>query len=193
MLWVCLDRAASTATRLGGFETAEIDRWRAEAADLRAEYERESWDEDRGAWMQGYGSDILDAAVLRTVLFGALDPSDPRLSSTLDAIDRELSDGDLVYRYHMEDGLEGAEATFTACSFWRAGVLALVGRTAIAKSLFERLLARANDVGIFAEEIDAATGEQRGNLPQAFTHMCVINHAVRLEEAIERFGLPGTA
>lgn len=189
MLWVCLDRAVKTAEKLGGFDADELRRWRAEADDLRAEYERETWDEARGAYMQAYGSKVLDAAVLRTVLFGALDAQDERTLRTLSAIERELSEGDLVYRYRMSDGLEGDEATFTACAFWRVGVMALAGRTRPAKALFERLLDRCNDVGLFAEEIDAATGEQRGNLPQGFTHMCVINHAVRLQQAIDRYGL----
>jgi GH15 family glucan-1,4-alpha-glucosidase len=189
LLWVTLDRAVKTAKRLGGIDDDCIAEWRCVADDLRDEYERCTWNEGRGAYMQGYGSDVLDAAVLRTVLFGALDPADPRTLRTLDAVERELSEGDLTYRYRMDDGLEGDEGTFTACAFWRVGVMALAGRTASAKAMFERLLTRSNDVGLFAEEIDAATGEQRGNVPQAFTHMCVINHAVRLEQAIAEFGL----
>lgn len=189
MLWVALDRAVRTAERLGGFEDEELGHWRAAADALRAEYEREAWNEARGAWMQGYGSDVLDAAVLRTVLFDALDPHDPRTARTLDAIERELTDGDLTYRYHMDDGFDGQEATFTACAFWRVGTMAMMGRIGEAQALFDRLLARSNDVGLFAEEIDVATGEQRGNLPQGFTHMCVINHAVRLDDYLSRSGL----
>jgi GH15 family glucan-1,4-alpha-glucosidase len=192
LLWVALDRAVKMGQRMGGFAPAQLQEWRHAADALRAEYEREAWNEARGAWMQAYGSEVLDASVLRTVLFDALDVEDPRLGSTLAAVDRELLEGDLVYRYRMDDdGFEGEEATFTACAFWRVGVMALAGRTAPAKALFERLLARANDVGLFAEEIDAATGEQRGNVPQGFTHMCVINHAVRLEGCITQYGLVG--
>lgn len=186
LLWVGLDRAATTAEALGGVAADEVAGWREAAAALREEYERECWNEARGAWMQSYGSDVLDAAVLRTALFGGIDPSDPRTLSTLDAVERELGDGDLVYRYRAEDGMEGEEATFTACAFWRVGVMALAGRTDEAAALFGRLLARGNDVGLFAEEIDAATGEQRGNVPQGFTHMCIINHAVRLQASRDR-------
>jgi GH15 family glucan-1,4-alpha-glucosidase len=184
MLWVCLDRAVKTAGRLGGFEPDEIAEWRRDADDLHAEFEHRSWDPERGAYMQAFGSFVLDAAVLRTVLFGALEPRSARMASTLRAIEAELCDGDLVYRYRCEDGMQGEEATFTACAFWRVGVMALAGRTEEARAIFERLLGYANDVGLFAEEIDAATGAQRGNMPQGFTHMCVINHAVRLEQAI---------
>ena len=124
---------------------------------------------------------MLDAAVLRTALFGAIPPNDPRLCATLDAIGRELGAGDLLYRYRAPDGLTGNEATFAACAFWRVGCLVLAGRIDEAHALFERLLMHANDVGLFAEEIDARSGEQRGNFPQGFTHMAVINHALRLQ------------
>ena len=124
-------------------------------------------------------------------LFGAIDPSDPRLRKTLAAIETELGVGDLIYRYRMEDGFEGDEGAFTACAFWRVGCLALDGRTGEAKAAFERLVARGNDVGLFAEEIDPATGEQRGNTPQGFSHMALINAALRLDASIAKFGLPG--
>ncbi|MEH3086108.1 MAG: glycoside hydrolase family 15 protein [Xylophilus ampelinus] len=184
LIWVALDRAARMAEHVDGIAPGDAARWRAEADALRAEYTERAWDAERGAYMQAYGSDVLDAAVLRTVLFDALDPQDPRTLSTLDAVERELGDGDLVYRYRADDGLEGEEATFTACAFWRVGCLALAGRTDEAAATFGRLLARGNDLGLFAEEIDAATGEQRGNLPQGFTHMAIINHAVRLDGAL---------
>lgn len=189
LIWVALDGAVRIAARRDGFANADVHRWKDGAAALRTEYERECWNAERGAWMRSYGSDVLDAAVLRTVLFGALDPEDPRTASTLAAIDRELVDGDLVYRYRADDGFDGTEATFTACAFWRVGVLALSGRTREARDVFERLLTRGNDVGLYAEQIDAATGEQRGNYPQAFTHMAIINHAVRLDACIAKFGL----
>jgi len=188
LLWVTLDRAVKTAERMGGFTDHEIAHWRAEANDLHEEFERETWSETHGAYMQAYGSNVLDAAVLRTVLFGALDATATRVASTLNAIEHKLCDGDLIYRYRMDDGFEGKEATFTACAFWRVGVMALAGRTDEARHIFERLLSRANDVGLFAEEIDAATGEHRGNFPQGFTHMCVINHAVRLDCALQEKG-----
>ena len=186
MLWVGLDRAVQIARadpkhRLASPDT--IARWERAAAEIRAEYHARGWNAARGAYTMAYESDDLDAAVLRTVLFGAFDPHDPRVAKTLERVGEELGAGDLIYRYRMDDGLEGDEATFTACSFWRVGCLALAGRNDEATALFERLLARGNDLGLFAEEIDAETGEQRGNVPQGFTHMAVINHAVRLAAA----------
>lgn len=186
MLWVGLDRAVQIARadpkhRLA--DAATIATWERAAAEIRAEYHARGWNPSRGAYTMAYGSDDLDAAVLRAALFDAFDPHDPRVAATLERVGAELGAGDLVYRYRIEDGLEGDEATFTACAFWRVGCLALAGRNAEAAALFERLLARGNDLGLFAEEIDAQTGEQRGNLPQGFTHMAVINHAVRLAAA----------
>lgn len=182
-LWVGLDRAVQIARsdpkhRLA--DPATIERWEAAAAEIRAEYHARGWNPTRGAYTMAYGADDLDAAVLRAVLFNAFDPHDPRVAKTLERISEELGAGDLLYRYRIDDGLEGDEATFTACAFWRVGCLTLARRTDEATALFERLLTRGNDLGLFAEEIDAESGEQRGNVPQGFTHMAVINHAVRL-------------
>ena len=129
---------------------------------------------------------MLDAAVMRVALFGGIDPSSARMKATIVAIEKDLADGDLIYRYRAADGLQGQEGTFTACAFWRVGCLALGGETDKARVIFEYLISLGNDVGLFAEEIDAVSGEQRGNFPQAFTHMAVINHAVRLQAALRR-------
>ena len=193
MIWVALTDAARIARNIQGVPEAKIAEWERVAAEVRAEYLEKGWSDEKQAYVGAYGSHHLDAAVLRVVLFAALDPQDPRTRSTLAAIERELGAGDLIYRYRMDDGLSGDEGTFTACAFWRIGCLALDGRTADAKAAFERVLARGNDVGLFAEEIDPATGEQRGNTPQGFSHMALINAALRLESSIARFGLADPA
>jgi GH15 family glucan-1,4-alpha-glucosidase len=185
MLWVGLDCAAQIARsdpkhRLAAPE--RIAEWERVAEEIRAEYHAEGWNEAAGAYTMDYGSTDLDAAVLRAVLFRAFDARAPRVAATLERVEAALGTGDLLYRYRVNDGLEGEEATFTACAFWRVGCLALAGRGDEATALFERLLTRGNDLGLFAEEIDAETGEQRGNVPQGFTHMAIINHAVRLAE-----------
>ena len=180
LLWVALDRAVRIGAALGGIDAAQIARWQWAAGEIRAEYLQRGWNEARGSYVQAYDSDALDASVLRIALFDALPVDDGRLARTLDAIQAELGDGDLIYRYRTEDGMEGEEGTFTACAFWFASCLALVGRVDEAHARLGRLLSRSNDMGLFAEEIDAATFEQRGNFPQGFTHMAVINHSVRL-------------
>ena len=190
MLWVALNDAARIGRNIEGVTPEKIETWERIAAEIRADYLEKAWNEERQAFTGAFGSHHLDAAVLRAALFGAIDPSDPRLRKTLAAIEDELGVGDLIYRYRMDDGLDGDEGTFTACAFWRVGCLALDGRTGEAKAAFERLLARGNDVGLFAEMIDPKTGEQRGNTPQGFSHMALINAALRLQDTIGRFGLP---
>ena len=189
MIWVAVTCAAAIGRRIGHPEPAVLDDWERIGAELREEVLRCGWNEEAQAYTMAYGSAALDASVLRLVIFGAIDPQDPRLARTLEAVERELGDGDLLYRYRVDDGLEGDEGTFTACAFWRAGVLAMAGRTAEATALFERLLTRGNDLGLYAEQIDAATGEQRGNFPQAFTHMALINNALRLQAESAEPGL----
>jgi GH15 family glucan-1,4-alpha-glucosidase len=193
MIWVALTDAARIARNIAGVPEEKIAAWERAAAEIRAEYHEKGWNAEKQAYVGAYGSHRLDAAVLRVVLFGALDPKDPCTRSTLAAIERELGQGDLIYRYRLDDGLEGDEAAFTACAFWRVGCLALDGRTGEAKAAFERLIARGNDVGLFAEEMDPETGDQRGNTPQGFSHMALINAALRLESSIERYGIADPA
>ena len=193
MIWVALTDAVRIGRNIAGVPEEKIAEWERVAAEVRAEYLENGWNAEKQAYVGAYGSHHLDAAVLRVALFGALDPKDPRTRSTLAAVERELGRGDLIYRYRMDDGLDGDEGTFTACAFWRVGCLALDGRTAEAKAAFERLIKRGNDVGLFAEEIDPETGEQRGNTPQGFSHMALINAALRLESSIERYGIADPA
>ena len=113
-------------------------------------------------------------------LVGLLEPADDRFTGTIDAVRRELGHDGLISRYSTDatdDGLSGTEGQFLACSFWLVEALALNGRQADARQLFERLLALRNDLGLYAEEYDVARGRQVGNFPQAFTHLALINAA----------------
>ncbi len=190
LCWVALDRAAKLGD--GPLKLpAEAARWRREAGAIRADYLERGWNARRGAYTQDYGSDDLDAAVLRTVLFGALDAKDERVRATLRAIERELGtgeDGSLCYRYLSDDGMPGREGAFTACAFWAASCRALAGEALRAQEHFEALLARGNDLGLFSEEIDPQTGEALGNFPQGFTHMSIVLGGARIEDALERAG-----
>jgi GH15 family glucan-1,4-alpha-glucosidase len=116
------------------------------------------------------------------VVFGYRQPADPRMRSTVDAIQRELADGPYVYRYSGEDGLSGQEGAFLTCSFWLVEALALQGRREEAAGLMSQLVGAANDVGLFSEEVDPTSGLFLGNLPQALTHLGLINAALTLEE-----------
>jgi GH15 family glucan-1,4-alpha-glucosidase len=123
--------------------------------------------------------------VLMIPLVGFLPPNDPRVVSTVEAVQRELMDHGFVLRYRTTDdgavdGLTGTEGAFLACSFWLVDSLTMIGRTEEAEELFERLLALRNDLGLLSEEYDPLAGRLVGNFPQAFSHVSLINSAYRL-------------
>ncbi len=144
------------------------------------------WDAARGAFVQNYEGDVLDASLLLMPLCKFIAPTDPRWISTLDAITAELVSDSLVYRYNVEaspDGIAGKEATFSLCSFWWVEALARAGRLDEARLAFEKMLTYANHVGLYSEEI-GPTGEQLGNFPQAFTHLALISAAYNLDRQL---------
>jgi GH15 family glucan-1,4-alpha-glucosidase len=144
------------------------------------------WNAKRKAFVQHYGSDVLDASVLLMPLTKFIAPTDPRWLSTLDAIGNELVSDSLVYRYNVAaspDGLEGDEGTFSICSFWYVEALARAGRLDEARLAFDKMLTYANHLGLYAEEI-GPSGEALGNFPQAFTHLSLISAAVNLDRAL---------
>ena len=141
------------------------------------------WSDEREAFVQHYGSDVLDASILLMPLVLFIAPRDPRSLSTLDSIGDELVSDSLVYRYNVEaspDGLQGDEGTFSMCSFWYVEALTRAGRVDEARLAFEKMLTYANHLGLYAEEI-GPTGEQLGNFPQAFTHLALISAAYNLD------------
>ena len=185
MSWVALDRMVRLASEHG--RPARLERWREERDRIYRQIMERGWNEQRQAFVQHYGSDVLDASTLLMPLVGFVVPRDPRWLSTLDAIDEELVSDSLVYRYNPEaspDGLRGVEGTFSICTFWYVDALARSGRLAQARLAFEKMLTYANHVGLFGEEI-GLTGEQLGNFPQAFTHLSLINAAVNLDHQLD--------
>jgi GH15 family glucan-1,4-alpha-glucosidase len=132
--------------------------------------------------MRAADGDDLDAAVLLGALMGYRPATDPRMRQTIDAVAYELRDGPLVHRYTGEDGLRGGEGAFLACSFWLVEALARSGQAERASSLMSELTALANDVDLYAEEIDPSTGAFLGNFPQALTQLALIGAAVALDE-----------
>jgi len=184
--WVALQRATHIAEELGFAEDAE--RWRLVRDIIKAEILSKGWSERKRSFVQHFETDDLDAATLLMPLVGFIPATDPRMASTIERITKELSEEGLVYRYRVEDGLEGGEGTFTLCSFWLVSNLASLGRVDEAKALFENLLNHSNHLYLFSEEIDVKSGELLGNFPQAFTHMNLINSAVFLSKALLREG-----
>ncbi|MBU3887875.1 glycoside hydrolase family 15 protein [Methylosinus sp. KRF6] len=181
MAWVAFDRAIKTAEIFG--EQGPLDRWRAVRREIHEEVCRRGFDGEVGAFVQSYGSKRLDASLLLAPLVGFLPAADPRMRSTVAAIERRLLRDGLVMRYDSgdgDDGLAEGEGAFLACSFWLVDNLALLGRTEDARSLFERLLALRNDVGLLSEEVDAGSKRMLGNFPQALSHIALINSAHNL-------------
>jgi GH15 family glucan-1,4-alpha-glucosidase len=193
MAWVTLDRAVKCIEqfRLAG----PIDRWRAVRDAIHAEVCTRGFNPDVGAFVQSYGSTLLDASLLMMPLVGFLPASDARVRGTVDAIQRHLVRDGFVARYQTTpdvDGLPPGEATFLLCSFWLVDNLELQGRHEEAQKIFERLLSVRNDVGLLAEGYAPERGHLAGNFPQAFSHVGLINSALnlsrRLAPAKERGG-----
>jgi GH15 family glucan-1,4-alpha-glucosidase len=185
MAWVAVDRTVKLIE--SGDVDGPLDRWR----DLRDRIHRDvcekGYDAERNTFTQSYGSQELDASLLLIPQMGFLPPDDKRVIGTIEAIQRELSTEDgFVMRYPTSqaddnlDGLLGEEGAFLACSFWLADDLAMIGRVDEARKLFEKLLSLRNDLGLLAEEWDSHNQRQVGNFPQAFSHVPLIDTALRL-------------
>ncbi len=183
MCWVALDRACRLAER--GALPDRTSRWREEGRAIRSFIETRCWSRTKQAYTRRADTDELDANVLLGAVFGYDHPK--RFESTIDAIRAELGRGDGPYllRYTGEDGFTGGEGAFLACSFWLADALARCGRLDEACGLMEELVDAANDVGLYSEEIDPATGAFLGNFPQALTHLSLVTAAVTIRNALE--------
>jgi GH15 family glucan-1,4-alpha-glucosidase len=184
MAWVAFDRGVRAHEEFG--REGPVDRWRALRDEVKQEVLTRAWSDDKQSITQAYDIDALDASVLVMPLVGFLPATDPRMVSTVAALERELLVDGLILRYRTEDagvdGLPEGEGVFLACSFWLVEVLALQGRGDEAQALFERLLTLRNDVGLLAEEYDPRAGRQLGNFPQAFTHLALVEAAIALGE-----------
>ena len=181
MCAVALDRACTLARE--GFLDGDVDRWQRQRDEIRAFVDDRCYAEDKGSYTRSADEQHLDASLLLGVIARYADPTEPRLVGTVDAVRRELARGPLVTRYVGEDGLPGEEGAFVACSFWLAEAYARQGRVDEAAELMDELIELANDVGLYAEEIEPATGDFLGNFPQGLSHLALINAAVAVAEA----------
>ncbi|EFE73528.1 glycoside hydrolase family 15 protein [Streptomyces rubiginosohelvolus] len=185
MAWVAVDRTIKLVE--SGDVEGPLERWYELRDDIHRDVCERGYDKERNTFTQSYGSKELDASLLLIPQMGFLPPDDKRVIGTIEAIQRELSTEDgFILRYPTEgedagvDGLEGDEGAFLACSFWMADDLAMIGRVDEARQLFEKLLSLRNDLGLLAEEWDSNLQRQVGNFPQAFSHVPLIDTALRL-------------
>jgi len=140
----------------------------------------------RNAFVESYGSQLLDASILLLPSVGFLPASDPRVHGTLAAIEKHMMRDGFVLRHDprdVSDERQPIEGAFLACSLWLADAYVLAGEIAKAQALFDRVVGVANDLGLLAEEFDSGQGRQTGNFPQALTHIALINTAHNLSDA----------
>ncbi len=181
MCWVALDRAIRLADELR--LPANTLGWSKARDEIRAAILDKGYNPEVAAFTQSFGATALDASALMVERVGFLPPEDPRVRSTCEQIEKHLTNNGLVYRYLSDDGLPGREGAFVLCTFWLVDNLAAQGRIDEARSLFERTVKHANDVGLLSEEIEAGSGELLGNFPQGFTHLGLIRSASNIGQA----------
>lgn len=177
MCLVALQRGMQLARRHGKKVPA---RWEKTYAEARREFEKNAYNPEIRSYAQSYGSDRLDASVLRLPTLGVISCRDKKLHATLRAIGQNLMQGGFILRNRNLDGAKSGEGAFLPCSFWYADNLVLTGRIDEGRKMFERLLGCANDLGLYSEEFDGKKRRMLGNFPQAFTHVALINSAVQL-------------
>jgi GH15 family glucan-1,4-alpha-glucosidase len=183
LAWAGVDRMVQGAERYG--LEGPVDKWKALRQEIHDDVCANGFDAERGTFTQFYGSRGLDAALLLIPQVGFLPWNDPRVVGTVDEVQRELYRDGFMLRYDTGadggvDGLPGDEGSFLACTFWLADALHGIGRTKQATELFERLLDLRNELGLLAEEYDPVARRQLGNVPQAFSHVGLVNTARHL-------------
>jgi GH15 family glucan-1,4-alpha-glucosidase len=181
MAWVSYDRAIKGVENHG--LKGPVEEWRKVRDQIQAEVLDKGFDPERNTFRAAYDSVQLDASLLLLAQTGFVKADDPRFVGTVEAIERELLHDGFVLRYNthgVNDGLRPGEGAFLACSFWLADAYISIGRLADAETLFKRLLAIRNDLGLLAEEYDGQQKRQQGNFPQAFSHVALINTAFNL-------------
>ena len=181
LCWVALNRACALGER--GFISDHSERWRSAADEVRQFIDAEGWDDERGSYVRAPDLRELDASLLTLAILSYDQPESERVRGTVAAIERELRRGPFVYRYRGKDGVGGEEGAFLTCSFWLVDAFARQGRLDEAHGLMEELVGLANDVGLYSEEIDPASGDFLGNFPQALTHLALVNAAISIADA----------
>ena len=184
MCWVALDRGIIIARRYGFH--ADLKTWEKTCNEIKNEVLDKGWNEKKKAFVQHYDTDALDSSNLLIPILGFLPFTDPRIISTVEAIQNELSYDGFLYRYIGDDGLSGEEGTFLLCTFWMVDNLISLGRIDEAENLIHRIEGISNHLGLFSEEYDMKWKEALGNFPQAFTHIGYINSVIALQQAKQK-------
>ena len=179
MCWTAVDRGVAVAE---GVFNRPVPEWEQLRDTIAAEILSEGWNPEVGAFTAAYGSTDLDSAVLSVGLSGLLAPDNPRLASTVEAIEAQLRVGPTVYRYRGDDGLPGSASGFNLMTSWLIDAKILIGDLDGARALFDDYVALAGPTGLMSEEYDSVTGQARGNFPQAYSHLGLIENALNLAE-----------
>jgi GH15 family glucan-1,4-alpha-glucosidase len=191
MTWVAFDRGIKSAEQFG-FK-APLEKWRSLREAIHRDVCEKGFDRELNSFVESYGSKLLDASILMLPSVGFLPSTDPRVRGTLDAIERHMMRNGFVLRHdprEVSDETQPIEGAFLACTLWLADAFVLAGDYEKAQTLFDRVAAVANDLGLLAEEFDTVAGRQTGNFPQALTHIALINTAHNLGAAQSSMGKP---
>ena len=178
LCWVAIDRAIKVAEILNKYHKA--NKWKIIKDEIKNDIMSNAWSDTANAFTQAYGVEDLDASVLLMEPYGFIDAKDPRYVSTVNAIERELSNDGLLYRYKNKDDFGLPSSSFTICTFWFINSLYKIGEEEKAKAMFDKLLSYSNHLGLFSEDIDFKTKRLLGNFPQAYSHLALIETAINL-------------
>ncbi|WP_418511452.1 glycoside hydrolase family 15 protein [Corallibacter sp.] len=184
LCWEAVDKAIKVAELLG--KTSKITKWKLIESEIREDIMEHAWNNDVKAFTQSYGSNDLDASVLLMEPYGFIDARDPKYVSTVNAIERELSNDGLLYRYKNQDDFGLPSSSFTICTFWFINSLYKIGEVQKAKRMFDKLLSYSNHLGLFSEDIDFKTKRLLGNFPQAYSHLALIETAINLSKVTDQ-------
>lgn len=183
MCWAACDRLARIATRLDLVDRA--DYWSDHAGRIREAILERAWNAELDSFTGSFGGEEVDASLLLMPELGFIAPEDPRFHGTLGHIEKRLRRGMHLFRYGSEDDIGCPENAFNICTFWYIDALAAVGRHEEARALFENMLSCRNAVGLLSEDLDPATMELWGNIPQTYSMVGIINSAMRLSRPWE--------
>lgn len=187
LCWTAIDRAIKVANILG--KKSNALKWEPLAEEIKNDILQNAWNENVQAFTQSYGSPDLDTSVLLMENYGFIDAMDPRYVATVHAIERDLSNDGLLYRYKNKDDFGLPSSSFTICTFWFINSLYKIGEAKKAKKLFRQLLTYSNHLGLFSEDIDFETKRLLGNFPQAYSHLALIETAINLSNVSDEDGV----